>query len=158
MQVHQPGWTINFDKRNTPVKCLILESFLVPVSARISAAVKPCKSSTVWVSKTFWTAQFAVDSSVGFALQRTLDVDIFRWMNLDAVCSRWRCKRPDAMPEVYGVGKCWVYIIFFEFTQWGWQAKGLAPFTTMANITIWTLWNQSAVASFSLVASTRLMY
>lgn len=39
-----------------PVKCLIVASFLVPVSAKISAAVIPCKSSAVCVSCTGFPA------------------------------------------------------------------------------------------------------
>ena len=50
-----------------PVKCLILASFLEPVSAKISEACMPCRSSTVWVSKMFfapvvWAASCAWES------------------------------------------------------------------------------------------------
>jgi hypothetical protein len=63
------GYTaVKFPGRgDVPVKCLILASFLEPVSAKISEACMPCKSSTVWVSKTFfapvvWAACWAWES------------------------------------------------------------------------------------------------
>jgi len=48
--------------KNAPVKCRNFVSARVPVSASISAADVPCRSSTVWVSKGF----LAVDRTSEF--------------------------------------------------------------------------------------------
>ena len=57
----------NEKSEDTPVKCLSFVSARVPVSARISAADIPCRSSTVCVSKGFfdWTS----------GLHRVVDVE-----------------------------------------------------------------------------------
>ena len=62
-----PNVHIRNDKKNdthAPVKCLNFVSARVPVSANISEADMPCRSSTVWVSRGFlvpfvdWTSGF----------------------------------------------------------------------------------------------------
>lgn len=91
--------------KNAPVKCLSFASARVPVSASISVADMPCKSSTVCVSKGFLAPLELVDWTSGF--HRAGDVEKER----KTVCfGRKICRRNNALAIVVVVVEdavCW---------------------------------------------------
>lgn len=81
--------------KNAPVKCLSFVSARVPVSASISAADMPCRSSTVWALKGFFAPFGFVDWTSGF--HRAGDVEKEREI---VRFGRTSCRRSNALAIV----------------------------------------------------------
>lgn len=97
------------------MKCRICASLRVPVSAKMSAACIPCKSSTVCVSNTFFTPLVCADAEGSVCCWTSAGVvlEICRLVKREeevagrggslAACASWRRRSVEAIVAVRGL-------------------------------------------------------